>query len=119
MEPKSAIEDILVLAFLREGLAIRNHELEEYQKKVAMSLLAHRNDIIARKKAYRAFILLERGFSTNCRESTYRYIRSLHQGKTYLADQTAELVYGKKYPRLSRRVFSYLKSRMAGARQHS
>ena len=61
MKQDGEVKDILVLAFLREGLDMRNRDLIEEQKKVAMSLLAHRHDIIARKRAYRAFILLERG----------------------------------------------------------
>ena len=119
MKQDGEVKDILVLAFLREGLDMRNRDLIEKQKKVAMSLLAHRHDIIARKRAYRAFILLERGISTDYREPTFKYGQSLNEGRAYLAQQASELEYGKKYPRLSYRVFHYLKSRIAGNRQRS
>ena len=104
--------DILVQAFLKEGLAIRNKELTDHQKQVAMAILARRNDIIARKKAYRAFILLENGIAKDYREPTFKYRESLFHGRTFLEENAADVEYGRRYPRLSQKVFQYLKTRV-------
>ena len=105
-------KDILVQAFLNEGLAIRNRELTEHQKQVAMAILARRNDIIARKKAYRAFILLENGIAKDYREPTFKYGQSLYLGRRFLEANTADVEYGRRYPRVSKRLFQYLKTRV-------
>ena len=119
MREKSEIKDILVLAFLKEGLALRNSDLIKQQQQVAMSLVANRKDILARKRAYRVFILLERAISSDYREPTALYRTSFHQGKVYLSQNEAGIAYGKKYPRISRRIFDYLKSRMESGQQRS
>ena len=111
------VKDILVLAFLRDGLAMRNSDLIKQQQKVAMTLLARRKDIIARKRAYRMFIMLERAISSDYHDSTVPYYQSIHQGKIYLKENETAVEYGKKHPRISRRVFDYLKSRFSRVRQ--
>ena len=113
------VKDMLVLAFLKDGLSMRNHELVDQQKKVAMALLARRNDIIARKRAYRAFIQLEKGITDNYRDPAYKYMQSAHQGRTFLAQRSAELEYGRRHPRVAQKVFHYLKSRMIKGRTRS
>ena len=106
------IKDVLVLAFLKEGLAKRNSDLIRQQQEIAMTLLARRHDIIARKKAYRLFIMLEKAISTDYSGPTFLYRQSIFQGRTYLEKNVADMNFGKKYPRLSKRVFEYLKSRL-------
>ena len=115
----SEIKDILVLAFLGEALSIRNNNLVSQQKEVAMSILSHRNDPIARKRAYRVFILLEKAISSDYRKPFYLYARSIHQGEQYLKQNEADVMYGRKHPRLSRKLFDYLKSRVSGVRQRT
>jgi len=117
MRKDGEIKDILILGFLKDGLARRNNDLIKQQQEVAKTLLARRNDIIARKRAYRVFILLEKAISSDYRTPMVIYQQSMHWGKTYLEENAADLEFGRKYPRLSRRVFSYLKSRVEIGRQ--
>ena len=119
MTENGEIKDVLVLGFLQEGLNIRNRELIEQQRNVAMALLARRHDLIARKRAYRAFIQLEKGITDNYRDPTYKYMQSAHHGKTFLAQRAAELEYGRRHPRVAQKVFHYLKSRMMKGRIRS
>ena len=67
MHKNGEMKDILVLAFLQNSLAIRNNDLIKQQQEVAKTLLARRNDIIARKQAYRVFIALEKAISSDYR----------------------------------------------------
>ena len=114
---KDEIKDILILSFLKDGLAMRNGELVKQQKQVVMTLLANRKDILARKRAYRIFVSLENAISNDYRKPTIFYSQAIYRGKVYLSQNEAEIAYGKKYPRISRRVFDYLKSRMGSSRQ--
>ncbi|MBR6412805.1 MAG: hypothetical protein IKS41_06585 [Alphaproteobacteria bacterium] len=119
MHKKNEMKDILVLGVLREGLAHRNRDLIEAQKKIAMALLARRNDERAIRQAYRVFVVLEKAITADCLGPTYKYYTSLHQGKTFLEQNAPDLEFGKKYPRASRRLFDYLKSRFSEYRQRS
>ena len=119
MHSDGEIKDILVLAFMKDGLARRNNDLIKQQQEVAKTLLARRNNIIARKQAYRVFILLEKAISSDYRTPMVIYQQSMHRGKKYLEENAADLELGRRYPRLSRKVFSYLKSRVGMGRQRT
>lgn len=111
------MKDILVIGFLKDGLAMRNRSLVEQQEKVAMTLLAKRHDLRARRQAYRIFVALEKAISSDYRAPTIRYNQSLYRGQHYLEQNADDLAYGRRHRRISRKVFQYLKSRMFGIRQ--
>ena len=111
------ITDILVLGFLKDGLVARNKSLIEQQQKIAMILLACRHNVMARKKAYHTFIMLEKAISNDYRMPLFRYSQSINKGEAYLAQHEDELKYGRRYPRLSHKVFQYLKERLFKNRQ--
>ena len=118
MNGQDEIKDILVLSFLKEGLSMRNGNLLEQQQKVAMTLLAKRNNLKARREAYRVFVSLEKAISSDYRSPTFRYHQSFYYGKKYLEQNNRDLEYGRRHRRVAQRVFQYLKSRMSGVRQY-
>ncbi|MDY6407555.1 MAG: hypothetical protein SPL08_02465 [Pseudomonadota bacterium] len=110
------IKDILVIAFLREGLASRNRALIKCQEEVSSTLLARRNDLSARKKSYRVLILLEKAISSDYNTPTHLYQTSLHIGKKFLEQNASDVEFAMRYPRVSKRLFRYLKERLSKMR---